>query len=42
MNKTLILCAAAVTTLTLSGGSLMPEKGKISIHGADGASFCGD
>ncbi len=39
MNKTLIFCAAAVTTLTLSGGSLMPEKGKISIHGADGASF---
>ena len=30
---------AALTALSLSGASLMPEKGKISIHGADGASF---
>ena len=40
MNCTLTLCtAAALTVLTLNGGSLMPQKGKISIHGADGASF---
>ena len=40
MNCTLTLCtAAALTVLTLNAGSLMPEKGKISIHGADGASF---
>ncbi len=39
MKTTLITCMAALTALSLSGGSLMPEKGKISIHGADGASF---
>ncbi len=39
MKTTLITCIAALTALSLSGGSLMPEKGRISIHGADGASF---
>ena len=39
MKKTLILCAAALTALSLNGGSLMPVKGKISIAGADGSSF---
>ena len=39
MKTTLITCMAALTALSLSGASLMPEKGKISIHGADGASF---
>ena len=39
MKKTLIVCAAALTALSLNGGSLMPVKGKISIAGADGSSF---
>lgn len=39
MKKTWIACAAVLTALSLNGGSLMPVKGKISIAGADGASF---
>lgn len=39
MKTTLITCIAALTALSLSGGSLMPEKGKISIAGSDGATF---
>ena len=36
MNKTMISMLAALAALSLEGASLMPEKGKISFHGADG------
>ena len=39
MKTTLTACAAVLTILSLNGGSLMPAKGKITFHGADGASF---